>query len=194
MPAQVNEKANRKTAQKANRETAQKINVKMAATLFVPSGLPAVGKSSLARLIAQKFDATWLRIDSIEQALRDLCGFEPQGEGYRLAYRIAADNLSAGRNVVADSCNPLELTRREWIETALSNGAAAVNIEVVCSDPEEHRLRAETRKSEVKGLKLPEWTDICAREFDPWVGQHIVVDTAGKSAVKSFEDLIENLK
>jgi predicted kinase len=41
------------------------------ATLIVFSGLPASGKSSIARALAQKTGAIWLRKDSIEQAIRD---------------------------------------------------------------------------------------------------------------------------
>lgn len=33
------------------------------------SGLPGVGKSSVARLVAQRLKAVWLRVDSLEQAL-----------------------------------------------------------------------------------------------------------------------------
>ena len=46
--------------------------------------------------------AIHLRIDTIEQVLRELCGMEVEGEGSRLAYRIAADNLLLGLEVVAD--------------------------------------------------------------------------------------------
>lgn len=52
-----------------------------------------------------------MRIDTVEQAIRDLCDFNVEGEGYRLSYRIAADNLKLGISVVADSCNPIDLTR-----------------------------------------------------------------------------------
>lgn len=86
--------------------------------LFILSGLPASGKSSLAKLVAKEYNALYLRIDTIEQALRDLCDFNVQGEGYRLSYRIAADNLQLGNHIVADSCNPINLTRRE---TAILN-------------------------------------------------------------------------
>ncbi len=157
--------------------------------MFIFSGLPGSGKSSLARLLKREYGAVWLRIDTIEQGLRDLCGFEPQGEGYRLAYRIAADNLRAGLSVVADSCNPWELTRREWEAVAVENGAVAVNIEVVCSDREEHRRRVETRTSEVAGLKLPAWEEVEAREYHPWARKHIIIDTAGRAIGQSFEEL-----
>ncbi len=155
--------------------------------LFIFSGLPGSGKSELARLLATGHGAAWLRIDTIEQGLRDLCAFEPQGEGYRLAYRIAADNLRAGLSVVADSCNPWELTRREWEAVAAENGAVAVNIEVVCSDREEHRRRVEARG-------WPAWSEVENREYHPWTRQRITIDTAGLTARQSFEELNRKIK
>ena len=87
--------------------------------LYIFSGLPGSGKTTLSQRVAQSVHAVYLRIDTIEQALRELCSVEVQGEGYRLVYRIAADNLRVGMSVVADSCNPIELTRREWERVAL---------------------------------------------------------------------------
>jgi predicted kinase len=56
--------------------------------------------------------AVHIRIDSIEQALRD-AGVTVLDHGYRAAYAVAADNLRLGRTVVADCVNPWPLTRRE---------------------------------------------------------------------------------
>ena len=128
-------------------------------TLWIFAGLPGSGKSTLAARRAAHVGATYLRIDTIEQALRDLCAVQVQGEGYRLAYHVAADNLRLGVAVVDDSCNPIELTRREWEIVARAAGAVHVNVEVVCSDREEHRRRVETRASTVPGLKLPTWQE-----------------------------------
>ncbi len=125
----------------------------------------------------------------MEQGLRDLCDFSVQGEGYRLSYRIARDNLTLGRNVIADSCNPVTLTREEWQAVAENANARFINIEVLCSDPEEHRNRAEARVSEVPGLKLPAWEEIQNREYHPWKTGRIVIDTAGKRPEESFEEL-----
>jgi len=162
--------------------------------LFILSGLPASGKSTLSKLIVKEYGAVYLRIDTIEQGLRDLCNFEVQGEGYRLSYRIAGDNLKLGQNVVSDSCNPLNITRKEWEKVAKENDSIFINIEVLCSDKEEHRKRLEARNSEVKGLKLPAWKDIENREYHSWESERIIIDTANKSIKESFEELKEKIK
>jgi DNA polymerase III delta prime subunit len=58
--------------------------------LYIFSGLPGTGKSTLAQRLAGKLRCAYLRIDTIEQTIRDLCSFDVQEEGYRLAYRVAA--------------------------------------------------------------------------------------------------------
>lgn len=161
--------------------------------LYVFSGLPGVGKSTLAQQLAAATNAAYLRIDTIEQGLRDLCSFEVEGEGYRLAYRVAGDNLRIGISVVADSCNPIELTRNEWERVAADLGVPWVNIEVQCSDAAEHQHRIETRESPIEGLRLPTWADVEAREWHPWSRPRITVDSAGKTREQSFSELISLL-
>ncbi len=143
--------------------------------------------------IAQRIHAVYLRIDTIEQALRELCSVDVQGEGYRFSYRIAADNLRLGMSVVADSCNPIELTRREWEQVALGAQAEYVNIEVTCSDAREHRLRVETRLSIVSGLRLPTWREVENREYHDWTVDRIVIDTADRPEVECVADLLSEL-
>lgn len=161
--------------------------------LFIMSGLPGSGKSTLSQYIAKEYNALYLRIDTVEQGLRDLCDFDVEGEGYRLSYRIASDNLKLGLNVVADSCNPIALTRREWEEVAEGNKAISINIEIICSDKNEHKRRIETRKTEIKNLKLPTWKDVEVREYDEWENERIVMDTANTSIVESGKELIERI-
>lgn len=162
--------------------------------LFILSGLPGWGKSTLAGQLARAVNGVYLRIDTIEQALRELCDIQVGGEGYRLGYRVASDNLRVGLNVVADSCNPVALTRREWERVAHDAGAAHVNIEVLCTDTEEHRQRVESRISDVGGLALPTWSDVLRREYEPWTAQRLVIDTAGRSPEESQVQLLSSLR
>ncbi len=74
--------------------------------LYILAGLSGSGKSTLAKRLVVATGGVYLRTDTIEQALRELTGIDVGGEGYRLSYRIAADNLKLGPTVVADSCNP----------------------------------------------------------------------------------------
>lgn len=162
-------------------------------TLFIFSGLPGSGKSTLAKELAKVTNASYLRIDTIEQAIRDLCDFKVEGEGYRLSYRVALDNLKLGNSVIADSCNPIELTRKEWSDVAIEAGASFVNIEIVCSDKSEHHRRIETRHAEVSGLKLPSWEQVQNREYHPWKSERIVIDTARKNIAYAAQQLVSAL-
>jgi predicted kinase len=127
--------------------------------LIVFAGLPGTGKSSVARELAGKLDAVWLRIDSIEQAIRDSGVLQGSIDdaGYRAAFAVAADNLRLGRIVVTDSVNDWMVTRNAWRDLGERAGARVVEVEMVCSDPQEHRRRIETRASDVSGLVLPDW-------------------------------------
>lgn len=161
--------------------------------LYIFSGLPGTGKTTLSQHLARQIGAVYLRIDTIEQGLRDLCAVKVQGEGYRLSYRIATDNLRLGISVVADSCNPIELTRDEWEQVAREAQARYINIEVVCSNKVEHRRRVETRVQGISGLKRTTWEEVENREYHPWRRSRVVIDTAGKSEVACFDELSSKL-
>jgi predicted kinase len=151
--------------------------------LIIFSGLPASGKTSIARELARQPGAFYLRVDSIEQAMRDSTAVtRPLDDaGYRVAYAVAEDNLRLGRTVVADSVNPLKLTRDAWVDVANRAGSGAVEIEVRCSDSGEHRRRVEGRTIDVPGLKLPAWSEVASREYHLRDRDHIVIETAGRS-------------
>lgn len=162
--------------------------------LYIFSGLPAVGKSTLAAKLASFTSSVWLRIDTMEQGLRDICGMSKiDGMGYRLSYETAKDNLNIGNSVVADSVNPWKLTRNEWNEVAVSAGVNFINIEVICSDSIEHRFRVENRYSDIRGLKLPTWKHVKDRDYHNWDSERIVIDTANKNIEESFRELLDLL-
>lgn len=111
--------------------------------LYIFGGLPGAGKSTLASRIAGEIGAVYVRIDTIEQAMRNGGAWVDGPEGYVVGYGLAADNLRLGLPVVADSVNPLPVTRDAWREVAKRLEAPFVEIEVVCSDEREHRQRVE---------------------------------------------------
>lgn len=157
--------------------------------LIVFAGLPASGKSTIARALAHELGAVWLRIDSIEQAIRE-SGAAPcslDDIGYRAAYAVAEDNLRLGWAVIGDCVNPWMLTRNAWRDTGLRAGARVVEVETVCSDVEEHRHRVETRAKGVSGQNLPDWRVVIGRDYHAWDRDHVTIDTAGRSVASCVE-------
>ena len=152
----------------------------MSSKLIVIGGLPGTGKTSLAIGLARTLDAVHVRIDTIEQALCNstMAGDAIGAAGYVVAYGVAADNLRLGRIVVADGVNPLPSTRAAWRDVARRAGVAVFEVEVTCSDASEHRRRVESRASDIAGMKVPTWSEVLAREYAPWEGKHLVIDTA----------------
>lgn len=160
--------------------------------LIVFGGLPGTGKTTLARELARRLQAMYLRIDTVEQAIiASRLSLEPGTAGYFVGYAVAADNLSLGSTVVADSVNSLAVTRDAWIEVAKATAAAIVEIEVICSNSIEHRRRVESRKPDIPGHMLPSWQDVLDRQYDPWTSEQIVVDTAALSIEQAVGDILE---
>ena len=160
--------------------------------LIILAGLPGSGKTTIARELSRTIGACHLRIDSIEQALRSAAVLSGSMDdtGYRVAYAIAEDNLRVGRVVVADSVNPMPFTREAWRAVALRAAVPAVEIEIICSDAQEHRRRVETRRPDIPAHALPTWSEVLSREYVPWDRRPIVVDTAGRSLATCAAEIL----
>ena len=163
-------------------------------TLIAFAGLPGTGKSTIARAVAAELDAVYLRVDTVEQALRR------SGEvarlvtaGYEVLYALCADNLVLGRVVVADSVNPFALTRAAWRETAERAGAHFLAVEIVCTDTAEHRRRVETRKADIEGFELPDWQAVVDRDYEDWADADIRIDTAKTAAAGAAARILAHL-
>ena len=158
-------------------------------------GLPGVGKTTLARALARRLGAVALRIDAIEQAIRD-AGVLSGGvgtAGYRVAHALAEAHIAEGLSVVADAVNPVAAARQGWRDLAGRTGARLLEIEVVCSDAAEHRRRVETRPCDIPGLALPSWAKVEAMEIEAWPEAHLMVDTAGCDPDRSLALILAGL-
>lgn len=143
--------------------------------LIILSGQSCVGKTSLARTLCQLIGAVHLRVDTIEGVLKQAGVFEDMADaGYRISYGVAADNLAAGRIVVADQVNPIPLTREAWQGVAQSAGVPFAHVLIVCSNRAEWRRRAVSREG------AAHWERIKARQFVPYAPD-FAVDTASCS-------------
>lgn len=163
--------------------------------LIAFGGRPGAGKTTLARAVARRLGAAGLRIDAIEQAIRDagvLAG-EVGTAGYRVAGALAEAHLAQGLPVVADCVNPVAESRQGWRDLAARTGARLLEVEVVCSDLAAHRRRVETRTSDIPGLVPPTWARVQAMLLDPWPEPHLVVDTAHGDRDRSLREIMARL-
>lgn len=138
--------------------------------LIALTGLPGSGKTTVARAVAAALGAVHVRVDVIETALETSGAVslaEHPALGYRVAYALAADHLRNGIPVVADTVNPIAITRDAWRGVARDTGARLLEVEVVCSDPAEHRRRVESRTPDIPGHEEPTWEDVVTRAFEP---------------------------
>jgi predicted kinase len=163
--------------------------------LLTFSGLPGTGKSTLAQSISERLSTVYLRIDTIEQAIRssNVLASDIGPAGYIVAYQLAAENLRLGRSVIADSVNPLQITRDSWAEVAHKANVQLIEIEIICSDKSEHRQRIEQRTADIDGLRLPTWEAVTQLNYEPWRTHPIVIDTAHKKIQEAQDELHDQI-
>lgn len=99
--------------------------------LICIGGLPATGKTTIARTVAAELSAAYVRIDSIETAINRAEGqFQHTNNwdlppGYVVGYDVVADQLRNGLDVVAESVNPL---RMGWDRNTAETGRVEASV------------------------------------------------------------------
>ena len=157
------------------------------AVLVALAGLPGTGKTTLAQALARRLPAVHVRIDTLEAAIAASSLGEAAEAGYLAGYAVAGDNLALGLNVIADSVNALEITRQAWRDTAAATQARLLEVELTCSDTQQHRARIEADTGR------PAWADIQARRVDPWTTAPLRLDTAALSVDEAAATVLEAL-
>lgn len=135
--------------------------------LLVLSGPPYSGKSTLARSLAQTRRATHVRIDALEEGLRQASGRAAVGVlGYAAGMALAREQLLLGLPVVADAVNPVPESRAAWVDLAADTGARLVQVELIISGVDERSRRAAVR--DVQGHPVPAADRAAGLDYQPW--------------------------
>lgn len=160
--------------------------------LFIFSGLPGCGKSTIAKILSKRIKAVYLRVDTIEQVIRSGSNYTQEigPEGYFVLYGLARENLKLGSTVVTDSVNDIHLVRNTFRNIALSVNVPFLEIEIICSDQKQHRARVENRLSDSVGFIVPSWEAVINRHYEPWEREHLQLDTATLSATQCVNKIL----
>ncbi len=151
------------------------------------SGLPGVGKSTVAQALVAKTGAVWVRIDTIEAAISTsvLAPDDVADAGYRVAAAQADDFADQGQDVIID-CVLADALGRAVYGPRLDD---SLIVELVCRDAAVHRARIEARHSSTPGT--PDWAMASARAWEPWDRPVMVLDTAVLSADAAAQAIAE---
>lgn len=151
--------------------------------LIAMAGLPGSGKSTVADELGRRLPAPVLSVDPVEAALWR-AGIDPAQPTGLAAYvaveAMAAEVLALGQTVVVDAVNDAEEARQQWHELAERQSVPLAWVEVVCSDPDLHRRRLESRRRDLPGFPEPAWDSLPARRagLGSWNGERLVLDSA----------------
>lgn len=148
--------------------------------LILLSGLPGVGKSSLARALCAGGRAVHLRVDAIEAAvMRSVLRLtSAEDTGYLVAAAQAEEMIAGGHVVVGDAVNAEPRGRVIWDVVP----GPRLTVEVVCSDRALHESRVGRRHAQASpGALVSDWPAVEARRWVPWDRPVLRLDSARAS-------------
>jgi predicted kinase len=165
-------------------------------TAYIFSGLPGVGKTTLAKILTKNINnTTYLRVDTLEYFLKkEYFNISLTKQGYDLAYFLAKENLELGNNVIIDCCNPIEESRQFLQNLSSIKSVKIINIEVICSDINTHKNRVELRFNKNKN-KYPSWQKVLNKDYQNWDNKQIIrIDTYNTNIDNLIKELMILIK
>jgi len=149
-----------------------------AGTLVVVCGLPGVGKSTVARQVAERIDATVVRSDAVRKALYadPTYSAEETASVYDALLSRAENRLDRGESVVLDATFADARFRTAAVELG---AAAATEHTLVCVECDqavaERRIRDRDGISDADVDVYRQFADA----FDPIETEAVIVDNSG---------------
>lgn len=163
--------------------------------LLVVFGLPSVGKSTVAKLLARKVNGIVINTDVIRKKLFKKPTYEKWEKElvYKAIFLLADYLLKANQTVILDAVFPKEEYRKEAIEIAKSNRQKIYFIECRCKEKIiRERLKDRFRKRVVSDANYEIYLKL-KKEWEPIKLKHFVIDTSSGTK-KAVQKLIEKLK
>jgi predicted kinase len=154
------------------------------ARLIVFSGVPGVGKSTLADAVGSHLGIPVFATDWLLGALTPFGGRhldDRMGVGAELLTTLAVRQLALGQSAILDHPSENIAERERWRSLARSADAEFIAVLCVCSDPLAHRARLEGRTRGIPGWHdAGLWSNVEQRmaSFPPWPDGTLTIDTA----------------
>ena len=167
----------------------------MSGHLVVISGLPGVGKTSVAGITAALMGSVHLSIDVVEEAILS-CGLPASWRvgvaAYEAARAAAELNLHLGRSVVVDAVNDSDEARQTWRTAASRTGARLDFVHLVMEDEAEHEQRLRNRDRGLAYVGEPAWADVQRRraEYAAWSDEVLEFDTTARTVEEVADALV----
>lgn len=155
--------------------------------LIIFGGLPGVGKTTIAKLLAQRIKAVYLRVDTIEKTISERLNISDIGKtGYDVMINLARENLELRQNIITDCVNPVALSRHSLQN--ISKDCLIVEVEIICSDKNTHQNRIIARGGN------PTWENVQSYNFEPWTTPHFIIDSCQHAPDESVALIIDRMK
>ena len=160
----------------------------MSPRIILIGGIPATGKTTLAKEISINLGVPFFNKDMLESTLigKNICSInELNGIGYTLMERIALSELELGRSVILDCIAPLKRVDKYWNSFKTQD---IRYIECICSDQKIHRTRLESRKRHIPDWYELTWNDVknITKSYEPCFETKLNLDS-----VNPFKDNLE---